>query len=127
MRRPLLALALLAGAVGVGAGSASTASNTLQTTNVAVHRVTSISGATPVSLGHTVTDGMITAVTPKVRDVGLLSQTATARFAGGTTVTCTRLSLQILDLLTDLGEATYTCTGLLAPAERPPNLYISVD
>lgn len=127
MRRPLLALVLLAGVVVLGAGSASTAGNALQTTNVAVHRVTTISGATPVSLGHTVTGGQITAVTPTVRDIGLLGQTATARFAGGTTVTCTRVSLQILDLLTDLGEATYTCTGLLAPAERPPALVITVS
>jgi hypothetical protein len=127
VRRPLLALALLVGGLAVAAQQASTAGNALPATTTAVYRATTVTGATLVSLNYTTTAGQVTAVTPRLRGVGLLTSTVTAQFGSGTTVTCTAGLLTVLDVVTGLGEGDFTCLGLLERADRPRELRITAS
>lgn len=126
MRRPLLALALLGGALAASTQAASTASSSVPS-STAVYRETAVSGATMTSVDYVVTAGSITAVEPRLRGIDLLTRTVTARFGTGTAVTCTAGLLTVLDVVTGLGEATYTCLGLSEDADRPRKLQISVS
>lgn len=126
MRRPLKALALLLGAVGIAAQSASTASNSLPS-STAVYRATTVTGAAMVSLDYTISAGQITGLTATLRGTGLLDAAVTAQFSGDPAVLCTRVSLNLLDLLTGLREGTYTCSPLLESADRPAPLQITAS
>lgn len=126
MRRPALALALLLGIVGASTQLGSTASNDLPAETTAVHRLTTTTGATLLSTGYTVSTGQITAVTPKLRGF-LLLKTVTARFGSGPPVVCTPGVFTVLNLVTGLREATYTCVGLLEDADRPRPLQITAS
>ena len=125
MRRHALGLALLLGVVSLGTGSASTAGSSVAT-STAVHRTTSVSGATMTSMRYEVTGDAITTVTPRLRGTSLLTKTVHARFGADAAVPCTAGLLTVLNSVTGLGEATYTCTGLLEDAARPRALQISV-
>lgn len=125
MRRPLLAIALLAGCLAAGTQTVSTASNVVPS-STAVHRQTSVSGASMSSLGYDVAGGTITAVRPRLRGVSLLTKTVNAGFGSGPAVPCTAGLLTVLNALTGLGEATYACLGLNEHADRPRPLQITV-
>lgn len=126
MRRPALALALLLGVVGASTQLGSTASNDLPAETTAVYRSTTATGATLLSTGYTVTAGQITGVSPRLR--GLLAlKTVTAQFGSGLPVVCTPGVFTVLDVVTGLREATYTCIGLLEDADRPGPLRITAS
>lgn len=127
MRQPLLALALLAGALAVTAQPGSTASNSLPAETTAVYRATTVTGATLVSMDYTVTGGTITTVTARLQKVDLLGTAVTAAFGQDAPVTCTAGVITILDLVTNLGEADYTCTGFTERAARPRRLTITAS
>jgi len=126
MRRPMLAAVLLLGSVAASGGVASTAGNVVPA-STAVHRETAVSGATMTSIRYEVTGDTITTVTPRLRGIDLLSRTVQAAFGTSAAVPCTAGLLTVLDAVTGLGEATYTCTGLLEDANRPRKLQITVD
>jgi hypothetical protein len=126
VRRPLLGLAVLSGCLVATLQPGSTASSSVPTTT-AVHRQTAVSGATMTSIRYEVTGGAITTVTPRLRGIDLLTKTVQAAFGAGAAVPCTAGVLTVLDVLTGLGEATYTCTGLLEDADRPRRLQITVS
>ncbi len=125
MRRPLVALSLLAVGVAATTQTASTASSSLPS-STAVYRATTVTGATSTSLSYSVTDGTITAVESRLRGIDLLTKTVTARFGSGPEVPCTAGLLEVLDAVTGLGEATYTCLGVSESASRPRSLQITV-
>lgn len=133
MRRPLLALALLVGAVGATAQQASTASNSIPE-STAVYRGTTVTGATLLSLGYTIAGASITAVSPKLRGDGLLAgtlsnltpKTVTAQFGSDAPVTCVMTASTLLDSLTGAAEATYDCAGTSESADRPAGLLVEV-
>lgn len=126
MRRPALALALLLGVVGASTQLGSTSSNDLPAETTAVYRSTSATGATLLSTSYTVTAGQITGVSPRLQ--GLLAlKTVTARFGSGVPVVCTPGIFTVLDVVTGLREATYTCIGLLEDADRPQALQITAS
>lgn len=127
MRRPLLALALLAGALGAATVSASTASNSVPE-STAVYRATTVKGATALSFDYTVVGGTITTVTTRLQKVDLsLLTVVTADFGGDPWVQCTTSLISIVDTLTNLGQADYTCTGFAEDADRPRRLTINVS
>ena len=133
MRRPLLALALLAGVVGATTQQASTASNSI-TESTAVYRGTTVTGATLLSMGYTVVGNDITAVAPKLRGDGLVKtltnltpKTVTARFGSDTPVLCVEGTSSLLDSMTGHGEVTYDCAGLVERSDRPAELHIGVS
>ena len=127
MRRPVLALALLLGVIGATTQHGSTSSSALPSTSTAVYRSASVSGATVVSTGYTVTAGcVITAVTPRLRGI-LLLKVVRARFGNGVPVVCTPGTLTVLNVVTGLREGTYTCLGFLENADRPRPLSITVS
>lgn len=125
MRRPLLALALLAAGVAAATQTASTASSSIPS-STAVYRSTAVTGATLTSLSYSVTADTITAVEPRLRGVDLLTKAVTAQFGADAAVPCTAGVLTVLDVATGLGEATYTCLGLNESASRPRPLQITV-
>lgn len=129
MRRPLLALALLAGAVGAATQSASTASSSIPG-STAVFRSTTVTGAYQVKADYTTSAGTITGLTTTLRGelltLSLLPKTVTARFGTGVTVTCTAGVITLLNSVTGLREGTYTCLGFSEPASRPRPLVIQV-
>lgn len=126
MRRPALALALLLGVVGASTQLGSTSGNSLPAETTAVYRSTTATGATLLSTSYTVTAGQITGVSARLR--GLLAlKTVTARFGSGVPVVCTPGVFTVLDLVTGLREATYTCIGLLEDADRPRPLRITAS
>lgn len=125
MRRPVLALALLGAAVVATAQQASTAGNALPAESTAVYRATTVTGATAVSVDYTMTGGTITGVTPRLQKVGLLGITVTARFGGDAPRTCTAGLITLVDVLLNVGEADYTCTGFAERADRPRALTIT--
>lgn len=125
MRRPVLAIALLAGAVAATAQTASTAGNSVPS-STAVYRETAVSGATLTSMSYTITAGKITAVEPRLQGISLLTKAVTASFGGGAAVPCTAGLLTVLNAVTGLGEATFTCLGLDESADRPRKLQITV-
>ena len=126
MRRPLLGLALLSGCVVAALQPASTASNSVPS-STAVHRETAVSGGTLMAIRYVVAGDTITAVEPRLRGTSLLTKTVRARFGSGRRVTCTAGLITVLNAATGLGEATYTCTGLLESADRPRKLQITVS
>lgn len=126
MRRPLLGFALLAGVLGTVTQQASTAGLGMTSQTTAVHRATTVHGATLISLSYTMSGGRITAITPRLRGIGL-PLTAVARFGTGSAVECTRAPLSTLNPLTGLGEADYRCLGLTESADRPRPLVITVS
>lgn len=127
MRRPVLALALALAAGGlVAVQSASTASNSVPTSTV-VHRASTVTGATAVSIKYTITAETITTVTARLQRVDLLLATVTANFGSDAPVQCVAGTITILDTLTNLGEAGYTCTGLTERADRPRPLTITAS
>lgn len=125
MRRPLLALALLAGGLAATAVPASTASNSIPS-STAVYRETAVSGATLTAISYTVTAQRINAVKPRLQGISLLTKAVTASFGGGAAVPCTAGLLTVLNAVTGLGEATFTCLGLDESADRPRKLQIRV-
>lgn len=125
MRRPALALALLLGALAATTQQGSTASNSVPT-STAVHRSTTATGAALISTSYAVTSGQITAVSPRLRGI-LLLKVVTARFGDGVPVVCTAGAFTVLNLVTGLREATYTCVGFLEDADRPRPLRITVS
>ncbi len=125
MRRPLLALAVLAGCLAASTQAASTAGNTVPG-STAVYRETAVSGASLTSISYTVSAGTITAATPRLRGV-LLGRTVSARFGAGPAVTCTPGVLTVISLITGVREGTYTCPGLGESASRPRKLQITVS
>lgn len=125
MRRPLLATALLAACLAAATQTASTAGSAVPG-STAVYRETAVSGATLTSLSYAVTGSTITAVRPRLRGTNLLTKAVTARFGSGTPVPCTAGLLSVLNAVTGLGEATYTCLGLSEPAARPRKLQVTV-
>lgn len=127
MRRPLLGLALLAGALAVTAQQASTANNAMPAETTAVYRATSVANATAVSLDYTMTGGTITTVVARLQKTDLLTTTVTAAFGGDLAVTCAAGLITILDTLTNLGEADYTCTGFTERADKPRPLTITAS
>lgn len=126
MRRPVIAAALLAAAVAASTQAGSLASNGVPT-STAVHRSTSVSGATAVSIKNTVVAGKITVVTARLRKTGLLTTTVSARFGSDPAVVCVAGVITIINALTGLGEADYTCTGFLEDASRPRALRITAS
>lgn len=126
MRRPALLLALLLASLAATMQQGSTASNSLPSANTAVHRSATVTGATHISTSYTVTAGQITAVSPRLRGI-LLLKVVTARFGNGAPVVCTAGVFTILNIVTGLREATYTCVGLLEDADRPRPLQITVS
>lgn len=127
MRRPLLALALLAGSVLAAATSASTASNSVPE-STAVYRSAKVNGATALKYDYTVVGGKIEAFDVRVQKVDLsLLTVVTAEFGGDPAVTCTAGTITIVDTLTNLGEGTYTCSVFAEPAGRPRRLTINVS
>lgn len=126
MRRPALALVLLLGVIGAATQHGSTAGNDLPAESTAVYRVTTATGATLLSTSYTVVAGQITAVSPRLRGV-LALKTVTARFGDGVPAVCTPGASTVLDVVTGLAEATYTCVGLLEDAERPRSLRITAS
>lgn len=127
MRRPVLALALLGTAVAVTAQQASTAGSALPSETTVVYRATTVTGATAVSVDYTMTGGTITGVTPRLQKVGLLGTTVTARFGGDAPVTCAAGLITIINVLLNIGEADYTCTGFAERADRPRALTITAS
>jgi hypothetical protein len=137
VRRPLLALALLTGALAATAQTASTAGNTVPG-GTAHHRSVTVVGASLMSVSYSSLNGKLTTVTPTLRGTGLLASLTTlkpvsARFgpSGATSVVCTPGSLSPLlglGLLGTLREGTYACnvTALLESASRPRPLTITV-
>lgn len=127
MRRPALPLALLALALGVSAQSALTASNAMPNAT-AVYRATTVSGATAVSMKYTMTGDAITTVRARLQKVDLLLTTVVqARFGSDAAVLCTTELITVVDVLTNLGEAEYTCPGFTEDADRPRALMITVS
>lgn len=127
MRRPALPLALLAVALGVSAQSALTASNSVPS-STAVYRATTVSGATAVSMKYTMTGDAITTVRARLQKVDLLLTTVVqGRFGADAAVLCTTDLVTVVDVLTNLGEAEYTCTGFTEDADRPRALTITVS
>lgn len=127
MRQALLAVTLL-GAAAVAAGQqASTASNSMPAQSTAVYRAASVTGATAVSIQNTVTAGTITTVTARLQKVDLLGTTVTAGFGSDTPVTCAAGVVTIVDVLLNLGEADYTCTGFSERADKPRPLTITAS
>lgn len=123
MRRPLLALTLLAGALGLTLQQAATGSNTFTaSSNVATHRSVAIQNVsvTPTrlkSMGHTITLGRIT----EVRTVftgDLRARTIRGRYGDGLPVTCAVVGYSLLGLLGESGT-TVTCPGFDENANRP--------
>lgn len=130
MRRPLLALALLGGCLTAATQVGSTAGSTMPVPNTAVYRSTAVNGATLLSVNYTVTQGKITAVRPDLREVGLAVKVVTIRFGSDLPLPCTRLSLNVLNVVTTLARATYTCavpTLPGEPADRPRPLVVTVS
>lgn len=127
MRRPVLALALaLAGGGLAAVESASTASNSVPS-STAVYRATTVTGATATSINYTITAETITTVTARLQKVDLLLATVTAGFGADAPVQCTAGVITILDTVTNLGEADYTCTGFTERADRPRPLTITAS
>ena len=124
MRRHAIAVGLLACAVATTTQIGSTAGSALPSETTAVYRSATVIGAQTVSIRHTVTAGTITAVTARLRKTGLLTTTVTARFGSDTAVVCTAGIITVLNALTGLGEADYTCTGFLENSARPRPLTI---
>ena len=134
MRRPALALALLLGVVGASTQLGSTSGNDLPAETTAVHRSTTVTGATLLSMGYTVTSGSVLSVQPTLKGTGLLptltgllGKTVTARFGSSPAVTCTITASTLINAVTRLAEATYTCPGLLEDAARPRPLRITAS
>lgn len=127
MRRPLFAFALLLGALGAVAQQASTASNDLPAETTAVHRATTVTGATALSVDYTLTGGAITTVKARLQKTDLLGTTVRARFGPDVPVTCAAGVITIVDLLLNLGRADYTCTGFLEDGDRPRPLTITAS
>lgn len=134
MRRPLLALALVGTALAAVTQQGSTASNDVPSQTTAVYRSTTVHGATLLSMSYSVTDGSIHAVTPELRGVGLLPgvggllpKVVTAHFDAQAPAPCTVTASALLDALTRLAEATYTCGPFLEDADRPQPLTITVS
>ena len=117
---------LLVGGVCLSAQQGTTASNSLAS-STAVHRATTVTGATMLNIDYAVSAGLVTAVSPRLRGTSLLTRTVTARFGADSPVVCTAGPLTLLDSTTGLGEATYSCTGLLEPADRPRLLSITAS
>lgn len=126
MRRPLIALALLGGCLAATAQTASTAGNAVPE-STAVYRETDVRGATMLSLSYTVVAGTITGVEARLQGTSLLTKSVSARFGSGLSVTCTAGLLTVLNTVTGLGEATYTCLGMSERADRPRRLQITVS
>jgi len=126
VRRAAAAAAGLAAALALAADAAGTSSSSVPT-SVAAHRATTVTGATMTSLSYTVVGDSITTVTARLRGVGLLGKTVRAGFGAGPSVICTAGVLTVLDVVTGLGEADYTCTGLLEDADRPRSLLITAS
>lgn len=127
MPRPLLVLAGLAGALALAAQSASTASSSVPS-STAVYRATTVTGATAVSMQYTMTGDAITTVKARLQKVDLLLTTVVqARFGSDAAVLCTTDLITVVDVLTNLGEAEYTCTGFTEDADRPRALTITVS
>lgn len=124
MRRPALALALLLGSLGAAAQSASTAGNTVPS-STAVYRATTVTGAVAVNMRYTVMSSSVTTVTARLQKTGLLTTTVTAAFGSDAPVTCVAGLITVLNTLTGLGEADFTCTGFLERADRPRKLTIT--
>lgn len=118
-------------AVGLGlivlaaVGTASTAGNTLPS-SVAVYQSTTVTGATLVSMKYDGAAGAITTVYPRLRATDLALRTVTARFGAGPTVTCVA-GETLTDVVTNLGEGTFTCTGFTERADRPGPLTVTVE
>ena len=126
MRRPALVLALLVGAIALTAQQATTASNSVPTTT-AVNRAMTVNGATLLSSDYTIVSNQITGVTMRLRAVGLTTKTVSAAFGSGVSVACTPGVPNVLDLVTDLTEADYSCLGFTERADRPRPLVVSVS
>ena len=92
-----------------------------------MHRATTVTGATAVSVDYTVTGDTITSVVARLQKVDLLGVTATAAFGSDAPVTCTAGVITIVDVVLNLGEADYTCTGFTERAERPRELTITAS
>lgn len=128
MRRPALALALsLAGGGLAVVQPAWTASNSVPS-STAVYRATTVTGASAVSINYTITAETITTVTARLQKVDLLLTTVvTAEFGGEAPLQCVAGVITILDLVTNLGQADYTCTGFTERADRPRPLTITAS
>lgn len=126
MRRPVIALGLLVGAVAATTQVGSTASNAVPE-STAVQRSTTVTGADAVSIQNVVTAGKITTVTARLRKTGLLTTTVSARFGSDPAVICAAGVITVLNAITGLGEASYTCTGFLEDASRPRPLRITAS
>lgn len=127
MRRPVIALVLLVGGVATTTQLAATGSSVLPSQTTAGYRAATVSGATAVSISNTVVAGKITAVTARLRGTTLLTSTVRARFGADSAVTCTAGPITVLNTLTGLGEADYTCTGFLEDASRPRSLLLTAS
>jgi hypothetical protein len=127
VRRPLLALALVAAAVATAAQHGSTAGNAMPSTSTAAYRSTTVSGATLVSMEYVMTGSTITGVTARLRGIDLLTKTVTARFGDDSAVVCAAGVLTVLDTITGLGEADYTCTGFTERADRPRGMTVTAS
>ena len=123
MRRPVLALALLVGAVTLTSQPASTASNTFDVaSNTASYRSVGIQNSSSrstslKSLGYTVAVGQIKDVRPTFRG-DLRGRTIKARYGNDTPVACGSLLYSLLGLLGG-SETKVTCAGLNEDAARP--------
>lgn len=127
MRRPLLALALVAGGIAAGAQGALTGSNSVPD-STAVYRATTVTGATAVSLDYTITAGKITGFTARLQKTNLLSTTVvTAAFGNDDPVTCVGGLITIVDVSLNLGQADYTCTGFAERSDKPRALTITAS
>jgi hypothetical protein len=124
VRRPLLGFALLLGALGAVTQQGSTASNDLPAETTVVHRATTVTGATALSIDYTLTGDAITSVTARLQKKDLLGTTVTAGFGSDAPVGCVAGPVTVVDLLLNLGEADYTCTGFLESGDRPRPLTI---
>ena len=126
MRQAAAAAVAVAAALALTTDAAGTSSSAVPT-SVAAHRATTVTGASMTSLSYTVVGDSITAVRPRLRGIGLLTRTVRAQYGSGVPVICTAGALNVLDVVTGLGEARYTCVGLLEDADRPRPLRITVS
>lgn len=134
MRRPALALVMLLGVVGASTQLGSTSGNSLPAETTAVQRSTTVSGGTLISMGYTVTGDSIVSVQPTLQGVGLLptvtgllGKSVTVRFGSSPAVTCSVTASTLINAVTRLAEATYSCGGLLEDADRPRPLQITAS
>ncbi len=127
MRRPLIALALLVGGLAASTQLVATGSNVLPGESTAVHHSASVSGATAVAITNTVFAGNVTVVTARLRRTDLLTTTVRARFGSDPAVICTAGLITVINALTGLGEADYTCAGFLESGDRPRPLTITAS